>query len=94
MKFPKHWLKDVIVVKFHDNGYKNANLILPSDIKHSEQLGQAEIVAIGSKFRYKDDVAIGDTVWVDTRMGTRRTYSDKGELVTYDWDDIYGKATI
>jgi hypothetical protein len=27
-------------------------------------------------------------------MGTRRTYSDKGELVTYDWDDIYGKATI
>lgn len=91
MKFPTKWLKDVVVVRFKDNGYKG-HLVLPPGIKHSDRLGQAEVISIGTKFRFKDDIEPGDLVWVDTYLGTRRTYEDKGELVTYDGEDVFGKV--
>lgn len=87
MKFPKRWLKDVVVVQFHDNGYKG-DLVLPADIKHNEKYGEAEVIAIGSKFRHKADVKVGDYVLVDTWLGTRRTYDKIGEAVTFDGEDI------
>lgn len=89
MKFPKRWLKDVVVVRFEDNGYKG-DLILPPGIKHATKLCVATVVAVGSKWRYKDAIKVGSQVYVDSHMGTRRTYEDQGELVTYDWDDVYG----
>lgn len=92
MKFPSKWLKDVVVVKFHDNGY-DGNLVLPIDIKHTEKYCQAEVIAIGSKFRFKDDVKVGDYVIVDSWLGTRRTYDKIGEAVTFDGEDIQALIT-
>jgi len=90
MKFPSKWLKDVVVVQFHDNGYKGDLLVLPKDIKHSEKIGTATIVAMGNKFRFKDDVAVGDVLYVDTWLGTRRKFDKVGDVVVYDGEDIIG----
>lgn len=90
MNNPKQWLKDVLVVKFKDNGYKG-HLVLPVGIKHSDRIGIAEVVAIGSKFRHKDDISIGDNVYVDTYLGNRRTIEGV-EVVTYDGEDIIAKV--
>ena len=90
MKFPKKWLKDVVVVQFTDNGYKGDLLVLPVDIKHSEKICTAKVIAMGSKFRFKDTVKIGDFVYVDSWLGTRRNFDGYGQLVTFDGEDILG----
>ncbi len=90
MKFPKKWLKDVVVVKFHDNGYNNPLLVLPKDIKHHEKICTAKVIAMGSKFRFKDAIKIGDSVYVDSWLGTRRNFDGYGQLVTFDGEDILG----
>lgn len=89
MKNPKQWLKDVVVVKFHDNGYKG-HLVLPPGIKHADRIGKAEVVAVGSKFRHKDDIKIGDWVYIDTYLGTRRQVEGLGDVVVYDGEDVLG----
>lgn len=91
MKFPKRFLKDVVVVRFEDNGYKG-DLVLPPGIKHSEKIGTATVVVAGSKFRFKDDVKPGDVVYVDTWLGTRRKFEDVGDVVVYDGEDIIAKV--
>mgnify|MGYP007100113774 CR=1 FL=1 len=88
MKFPKLWLKDVVVVQFADNGYKGDLLVLPRDIKHHEKIGTATIVAMGNKFRFKDEVSVGDMLYVDTWLGTRRHFEK--DVVVYDGEDIFG----
>lgn len=88
MKLPKLWLRDVVLVQFTDNSY-HGPLVLPVGIKHYERIGTATIVAIGSKFRYKDDIKIGDRVYVDTYLGNRRSFDGK-EFVTFDGEDILG----
>jgi co-chaperonin GroES (HSP10) len=91
MNNPKQWLRDVVVVKFTDNGYKG-HLILPPGIKHSDRVGTAQVVAIGKKFRHADDIAIGDYIYVDTYLGNRRTLDDLGDVVTYDGEDVIAKV--
>jgi co-chaperonin GroES (HSP10) len=91
MKFPTKWLKDVVVVKFHDNDY-HGQMLVPAAIKHVNKIGKAEVIAIGSAFRHKKDVAIGDFIYVDTWLGNRRTFDGVGEVVTYDGEDVLGKV--
>jgi co-chaperonin GroES (HSP10) len=90
MKFPKKWMKDVVVVQFKDNGYAGKDLILPPGIKHAQKLCEAEVIALGVKCSIKDDIKIGSIVWCDSYLGTRRTFDDRGEVVTFDTEDIYG----
>lgn len=89
MKNPKKWLKDVVVVRFKDNGYKG-HLVLPDGIKHADRLGTAEVVAKGSKFRFNDSIELGDFVYVDTYLGTRRQVDGLGDVVVYDGEDVIG----
>ena len=89
MKFPKRWLKDVVVVRFEDNGYKG-DLILPPDIKHSEKIGTATVVAMGTKYRHRGEHFLGSVIYVDTWLGTRRKFEDVGDVVVYDGEDVIG----
>ena len=89
MKFPHKWFKDVIVVRFVDNGYKGDVLVLPSDIKHAVRIVEAEVIAVGAKC--KEPLVAGDRVLVDSYMGTRRKFDDIGEACTYDTEDVYAK---
>ena len=91
MNSPKQWLRDVVLVRFPDNGYKGETLVLPTGIKHATRVVEAEVVAVGTKFRHKDDIKVGDKILVDSYLGNRRTFDDLGEVCTFDGEDIIAK---
>lgn len=91
MKSPSKWLKDVIVVRFVDNGYKG-NLILPEGIKHADRIVEAEVLAIGSKCQHPE-LVVGCRALVDSYMGTRRKFDDLGEVCVYDTEDVVAILT-
>jgi len=88
MNSPKKWLKDVVVVRFVDQGYKGNLIVLPSGIKHYEQIVEAEVVDMGSKYRYKEDTKKGDRIYVNSYLGTRRSFDDIGDVCVFDGEDI------
>lgn len=92
MQSPTKWLKDVVVVRFPDNGYQGEILVLPAGIKHATRVVEAEVITLGSKFRYKDDIKKGDRILVDSYLGTRRTFDDLGDVCVYDGEDVIAKV--
>jgi len=91
MQSPKQWLRDVVLVRFPDNGYKGETLVLPTGIKHATRVVEAEVLAVGTKFRHKDDIKVGDKILCDSYLGNRRVFDDIGEVCTFDGEDIIAK---
>lgn len=89
-KTKKHrWLKDVAVLEMLGPASGRIQLLQGTVLQDTVR---GKIVAMGNKFRFKDDVKIGDVVFVSEKFGTRRIINDKPVRV-YDGEDILAIET-
>lgn len=81
-------LKDVIAVKPLEQPLSSTVLEIPqtADQAHIVPI-KAMVVNIGSKFRHKREVSIGDTVLVPNHLGTRHVINGE-RVIFYDGEDI------
>lgn len=78
------YLGDIVVVVLAAKRERKSGIILP-EVSQSDRIVEATVVATGSKCKLP--VKPGDTVMVDSYLGTRRKMDNK-DVVVYDSEDI------
>lgn len=86
--------KDQIIAEFipMDDGRFNGNIkiVMPDNYTVYTQIRPAKVLHVGTKFRFKDDVKVGDTVWVPVNFGTTLN-QDLPLRRVFDGEDVYCK---
>lgn len=81
-------LKDVIIVKLHSRPTGTiTGLVLPQSQKVPLELIPGEVLKIGTKFRFKNEVSEGDIVWVPSHFGNAVHQLDE-TVRFYDGEDV------
>lgn len=87
---PKYnWLKDVVVLEMCEEVSGRIELLQGTKL---QTVIRGKIYAMGKKFRFKDDVKLGDIVFVSDHFGTIREIDGKIVRV-FDGEDILGVET-
>jgi len=86
----KRLLKDVILAEVLDNTPKSSIIYIPETAKSDQrELMRVLILEVGTKFRYKDEVGIGHTVWVPKNFGNKLDKFDEHNIRMFDGEDVY-----
>lgn len=89
--------KDVIGVTHISSPIESSIIEIPETAKDSVRtvLVKAQVRLIGSKFRFKDEVKVGDLVYVPYHLGNRMhsIMFDGKVLILYDGEDVLAKVT-
>lgn len=80
-------LKDVIIVKLDKPPTGFHGIHLPQEHRTTVQLIRGRVLKIGTKFRYKEDVKIGDYVYVPSQFGNPVSQFDD-RVRFYDGEDV------
>lgn len=82
-------LKDVVIVRLHSKPTGTiTGLFLPESHRVPIALIPGTVLKIGTKFRWKDDVRIGDTIYVPSQFGNAVNQFD--EMVRFfDGEDCH-----
>lgn len=81
-------LKDVVIVKLHKRPTGTiSGLFLPKAQRVPLELIPGEVLKIGTKFRWKDKVKVGDIVWVPSQFGNKVHQLDE-YVRFYDGEDV------
>lgn len=85
----KDLLKDTILVDVHSISEQlHSDIIfIPSTVKDPIMLAKATVLAIGSKFRHKGDVNVGDVVMVPMHFGTAHDKLQPNKRI-FDGEDV------
>jgi co-chaperonin GroES (HSP10) len=89
------FLGDVVIVKHLEQQSLKSSLIhIPETVANNKLGGvPAVVVAIGSKFRHKEYIQVGDWVIVPYQFGTRNMLKDSPDAIVYDGEDILARLS-
>jgi len=80
-------LKDVIIVKLDKPPTGFHGIHLPEEHRTTVQLIRGEVLKIGSKFRFKNEVKVGDFVYVPSHLGNHvDQYNER--IRFFDGEDV------
>jgi len=82
-------LKDVVILKLHKRPTGTiSGLVLPEAHRVPIELIPGEVIMIGSKFRFKNEVDLGDILWVPSQFGNAVNQFDES-IRFYDGEDCH-----
>lgn len=89
----KYLLKDTLIARFQPFDKVTSHFIhLPQNVTQPIQAWPAHVLAIGTKFRYKDEIKVGDTVYLPIQFGSIIDDNDDRKRI-FDGEDVLAVVT-